>query len=55
LREKTRQHLDMAKTNAEFLLDLLNDILDFSKLRQENLFWKLLIFPFAALFRIALP
>jgi PAS domain S-box-containing protein len=37
LREKTRQQLDMAKTNAEFLLDLLNDILDFSKIEAGKL------------------
>lgn len=37
LREKTRKQLDMAKTNAEFLLDLLNDILDFSKIEAGKL------------------
>jgi PAS domain S-box-containing protein len=37
LREKTRKHLDMAKTNAEFLLELLNDILDFSKIEAGKL------------------
>jgi PAS domain S-box-containing protein len=37
LKEKTRQHLDMAQTNAEFLLDLLNDILDFSKIEAGKL------------------
>ena len=37
LNGKTRQHLDMAQTNAEFLLDLLNDILDFSKIEAGKL------------------
>ncbi|MCE2759451.1 MAG: ATP-binding protein [Acetobacteraceae bacterium] len=37
LKEKTRQHLDMAQTNAEFLLELLNDILDFSKIEAGKL------------------
>jgi PAS domain S-box-containing protein len=37
LKGKTRQHLDMAQTNAEFLLDLLNDILDFSKIEAGKL------------------
>lgn len=37
LREKTRKHLDLARTNAEFLLDLLNDILDFSKIEAGKL------------------
>ncbi len=37
LREKTRKHLDMARTNAEFLLELLNDILDFSKIEAGKL------------------
>ena len=37
LTEKTRQNLDMAQTNAEFLLDLLNDILDFSKIEAGKL------------------
>ena len=37
LKEKTRQHLDMAQNNAEFLLDLLNDILDFSKIEAGKL------------------
>jgi PAS domain S-box-containing protein len=37
LSEKTRQNLDMAQTNAEFLLDLLNDILDFSKIEAGKL------------------
>jgi PAS domain S-box-containing protein len=37
LQEKTRQQLDIAKTNAEFLLDLLNDILDFSKIEAGKL------------------
>jgi PAS domain S-box-containing protein len=37
LKEKTRQHLDMAQKNAEFLLDLLNDILDFSKIEAGKL------------------
>lgn len=37
LRGKTRKHLDMARTNAEFLLELLNDILDFSKIEAGKL------------------
>jgi PAS domain S-box-containing protein len=37
LKGKTRQHLDMAQTNAEFLLELLNDILDFSKIEAGKL------------------
>ena len=37
LREKTRKHLDIARTNAEFLLELLNDILDFSKIEAGKL------------------
>lgn len=37
LREKTRKHLDLARTNAEFLLELLNDILDFSKIEAGKL------------------
>jgi len=37
LKGKNRQHLDMAQTNAEFLLDLLNDILDFSKIEAGKL------------------
>ena len=37
LREKTRKHMDMARTNAEFLLELLNDILDFSKIEAGKL------------------
>ena len=37
LPEKAREHLDMAQTNAEFLLDLLNDILDFSKIEAGKL------------------
>jgi len=37
INEKTREHLDMAQTNAEFLLDLLNDILDFSKIEAGKL------------------
>ncbi|MCA3325605.1 MAG: response regulator [Roseomonas sp.] len=37
LKEKTRKHLEMAQTNAEFLLDLLNDILDFSKIEASKL------------------
>jgi len=37
IHEKTREHLDMAQTNAEFLLDLLNDILDFSKIEAGKL------------------
>ncbi|MCA3282563.1 MAG: response regulator [Roseomonas sp.] len=37
LQEKTRKHLDLAQTNAEFLLELLNDILDFSKIEAGKL------------------
>lgn len=37
LQEKTRKHLDLARTNAEFLLELLNDILDFSKIEAGKL------------------
>ena len=37
LQEKTRKHLDLAHTNAEFLLELLNDILDFSKIEAGKL------------------
>lgn len=37
LKEKTRKQLDMARSNAEFLLELLNDILDFSKIEAGKL------------------
>jgi len=37
LGEKTRKHLAMARTSAEFLLELLNDILDFSKIEAGKL------------------
>ncbi|MFN7306233.1 MAG: ATP-binding protein, partial [Alphaproteobacteria bacterium] len=37
LQGKTRKHLDLARTNAEFLLELLNDILDFSKIEAGKL------------------
>jgi PAS domain S-box-containing protein len=37
LRVKTRKQIDMARTNAEFLLELLNDILDFSKIEAGKL------------------